>query len=64
MNFLCSWLTHRLTEIQRFPNGSVKTRCKRCKGIFCLNHKYEVFVPWTDVIDQHYVEMTGARTWL
>lgn len=60
--WICSWLRHKLVDVQSFENGSRKMLCKRCKQYYCLNTKYEVFVEWTPILDSHYVEMTGSRT--
>lgn len=64
MSFICSWLTHRVDALQYFPNGCVKMKCNRCKGFYLMSQEYEVFTPWTPLLEKIYVEMTGARTWV
>lgn len=62
MAFLCSWLRHRLVEVQSFPTGSRKMKCTRCGGYYCLNERWEVFIPWLPLTEEFYAELTGART--
>lgn len=62
MKFLCSWLTHRIDNVQLFPNGSIKVKCRRCNGYFILNKQYEVFMEWNERLEFHYSDVTGART--
>jgi len=60
--WICSWFRHKLRTVQTFPNGSHKQYCSRCKGYFIFNSEYEVFVPWNAIVEDHYTEVTGART--
>jgi len=61
-DFLCSWFRHKLRTVQTFENGSWKQHCTRCDQYFVFNKEYEVFVGWTPLVEQFYVELTGSRT--
>lgn len=61
-DFICSHLRHKLRTVQTFENGSWKQHCMRCDQYFVFNREYEVFVPWSPLVEAFYVELTGSRT--
>lgn len=61
-SLICSWFRHKLRTVQTFENGSWKQHCTRCDQYYVFNREFEVFVPWSPLVEEFYAKLTGARS--